>query len=493
MPMHSLAFTAAAIVGFGLSAALSMAFGADNGATLATKPAVRPHRLVVLTDIEADPDDTQSLVRLLLYSNEIDIQALVATTSTWKRSNIAPKSIHAVIAAYGKVHDNLLLHDPKYPTAAALDELVTSGQPGYGMGDVGDGKDTEGSEQIIRILEQDDDRPVWISVWGGVNTLAQSLHKIRATKSPEEVDRLVAKLRVYTISDQDDAGPWLRKTFPKLFFIVSPGGDYHGATWTGINSVVEGIDNTTISNKWLAENIQQRHGPLGAAYPDVAWGMEGDTPAWLALIPNGLNEPDRPNWGGWGGRYELALPDLDVTRPATFLGGVPIEPETRPIWTNAIDRYVLPIKQDYGRTQKSSDKTFESATATLWRWRDDIQNDFAARIDWTIRPYAEANHPPVAVLAHPDTLTVKSGKGFGMSARGSYDPDGDSLSYFWFNYREAGTFAEVVKIGVENSDGVWLNAPTVDKPETLHFIVKVTDKGSPPLTRYKRVIVNVVP
>lgn len=106
-------------------------------------------------------------------------------------------------------------------------------------------------------------------------------------------------MRVYTISDQDDSAAWIRQTFPNLFYIVSPGG-YGAATWTGINHVVQGIDNTRISNAWIAEHIQQGHGPLGAKYPDVAYGMEGDTPSWLNLINNGLHAPEHPNWGGLG-------------------------------------------------------------------------------------------------------------------------------------------------------------------------------------------------
>ena len=116
----------------------------------------------------------------------------------------------------------------------------------------------------------------------------------------------------------------MRKNFPKLFYIVTPGGDYAAATWTGINSFIPGIDNTTISNKWLAEHIQQGHGPMGAAYPDVAYGMEGDTPSWLGLIPNGLSDPERPDWGGWGGRYELYTPAGPVGDTTKYLGDVPV-------------------------------------------------------------------------------------------------------------------------------------------------------------------------
>lgn len=469
--------------------ALAASGGLMTGWAAETKP-----RLLVLSDIEADPDDTQSMVRLFLYADGIDLEGLVATTSTWKRSGIAPESIRAVIRAYGQVHGNLVKHSAGYPQAEFLQSLVKSGQPDYGMGGVGEGKDSEGSDWLIKVLEKNDDRPLWISVWGGANTLAQSLSKLRATRPAAEVDRLVAKLRVYTISDQDDSGPWLRKNFPQLFFIVTPGGDYSTATWTGINTVITGIDNTTISNRWIAQHIQQGHGPLGVAYPDVAWGVEGDTPAFLGLIPNGLNVPEHPEWGGWGGRYELYRPDVPVTDPKTFIGNVPIEPETRPIWTNAVDDYAPPLAPEYGRAARAGEKSFRDAKATLWRWRDDFQNDFAARIDWTIKPYAAANHAPVVVLDHSATLTVRSGAGVGLSARQTTDPDGDSLSFFWFHYPEAGSYKQLLKVdGAENATGAYVVAPKVEKPETLHFILRVTDKGTPALTRYQRVIVTVVP
>src|SRR5688572_31067119 len=89
-------------------------------------------RLLVLTDIEADPDDTQSLVRLLLYSNEIDLEGLVATTSIHMRGEIHPDSIRAVLDAYDKVRANLLLHASNYPTTNTLRALVAEGQPSYG-------------------------------------------------------------------------------------------------------------------------------------------------------------------------------------------------------------------------------------------------------------------------------------------------------------------------------------------------------------------------
>jgi hypothetical protein len=112
-----------------------------------------------------------------------------------------------------------------------------------------------------------------------------------------------------------------------------------------------------------------------------------------------------------------------------------------------------------------------------------------------MKSYAEANHPPVPVLKHPDRFSVKSGSSFYLDARGSYDPDGDSLTYWWFNYSEAGSLpAQEVKIhSAENMVRVHVVAPEVKQSEELHFILKVTDRGLPPLTRYKRVIITVMP
>ena len=454
---------------------------------------VEKARLLVLTDIEADADDTESLVRLLLYSDVIDIEGIVATTSTHQKARVAPESVLRVIDAYAKVQPNLIKHDPAYPTAASLRAKVTSGLAQYGMTAVGDGKSSDGSRAIIGALDRKDPRPLWISVWGGANTLAQALYDLKKTRSPEELHRLVAKLRVYTISDQDDSGNWIRATFPDLFYIVSPGG-YGAATWVGMHEAVDGNDNTTVSNAWLAKNIQQGHGPLGAVYPDVAYGMEGDTPSFLGLIPNGLSVPEHPEQGGWGGRYELYVPKLEDEDLKGFNGGVPIVQEARPIWTNASDTIRRLDTKDFGRAHQFGQVTFTGNRVTLWRWRDDFQNDFAARMDWTTKPVSGANHPPVPQLGHSDHITVRSGDAFLLSARGSYDPDGDSLSYLWFQYPEVGTYKGAVEVnGAENLYEVHVRAPKVDRPETATFILRVTDKGEPALSRYRRVTVTITP
>lgn len=449
-------------------------------------------RLIVLTDVENEPDDTQSLVRLMLYANQIDIEGIIATTSTWKKDSISPETIRRVIKAYGKVQPNLLRHENGYPPADILLQTVKEGLATYGLQGVGKDKDSEGSDWIIRRLEADDPRPLWITAWGGTAVLAQALYKIKQTKPKEVAKQLISKLRVYTISDQDDSGTWIRAQFPDLFYIVSPGDHYDSATWISINTPVDGIDNTTISNDWIAQNIQQGHGLLGMEYPDTAWGMEGDTPAFLGLIPNGLNDMEHPNWGGWGGRYTLTIPDFSKIKRGR--SDVPFKPETRPIWTDTVDDYTPYVPNAYGRTVKKSEHHFSGNQVSLWRWRDEFQNDFAARMDWSTQSYAQANHPPVPRLMGGDRRKVKSGQRVEFEANESSDPDGDHLSYLWFQYPEAGTYHRTVEINyAENEHKIFIIAPKVQKTETIHLILKVTDKGKPALTRYQRIIVTVEP
>ncbi|MEP7343554.1 MAG: nucleoside hydrolase-like domain-containing protein [Acidobacteriota bacterium] len=445
-------------------------------------------RVIVLTDIENEPDDTQSMVRFLTYSNQWDVEALVATTSVHQRDKTASWRIREIIEAYAKVRENLLKHEPGYPTPEHLLSVLRDGRPAFGMNAVGREMDSPGSDMIIRVVDREDARPVWVLVWGGPNCLAQALWKVRMTRSPDDVEKFVAKLRAYTISDQDDSGPWLRKTFPNLFYIASPGvhagGAYHYATWSaisgdGFHGRFSGADFSIVDNPWLDRNVRSK-GPLGAQYPPFKFLMEGDTPSFLYLINNGLGDSEHPDWGSWGGRYEFYTPRLRKWHS---------EPETRPFWTDVEDEAL-----------GMDGKWHTSNKATIWRWRSAYQNDFAARMDWTIKPYAEANHPPVARLNHANRLSAKSGERVTLSAEGSTDPDGNALTYEWFYYGEPSTLilansrdGNPLKIEGANKINSWFTAPKVAKPATMHIILTVTDQGAPALTRYQRVIITIYP
>jgi hypothetical protein len=264
----------------------------------ATDQAINQVRVVVLTDIENEPDDAMSLVRFLTYANEWDVEGLVATTSIHQQKKTAAWRIREIVEAYAKVQSNLALHAPNFPNADQLRSVIREGRSDYGLQAVGAQMDSPGSELLIAAADRDDPRPLWILVWGGPNVLAQALWKVRATRSPAALDRFVRKLRVYAISDQDDSGPWVRRTFPDLFYVVSPGlhsgGAYHFATWSGIggdrfHGRFVGADFALVDNPWLDEHVR-RKGPLGAQYPQVKFMMEGDTPSFLNLIGNGLSD-----------------------------------------------------------------------------------------------------------------------------------------------------------------------------------------------------------
>ncbi len=459
-------------------------------------------RVVIISDIGNEPDDQMSFVRLLLYSNEFDLEAMIATTSTWQKAATHPETMHTLVHAYGQVRESLLLHARDWPTEEYLDQRVYPGQTAYGLAATGEGKTSPGSKALALAVEHDDPRPLWVCILGGASTLAQALIDLRAAKSDEAMRPLIARLRVYSISDQDDAGPWIRREFPGLFYIVTPSRPnsegYYAATWTGISGDVyyrnsEGADTSLVTNEWLDQNI--RKGPLGKVYPRFMFIMEGDTPSFLGLIDNGLNAWRRPDWGGWGGRYVYLQP----------------YGETHPIWSQGGDEFMRANSQDV--VTGVDGRTHVSDQATIWRWREAFQNDFAARMDWTINDFTHANHNPAVVVngkpgTAPVEMTVDAGQTIMLEAAGTTDPDhGQSLTYNWFVYPEAGVVGtRAADVAITNADGpkatvevkspcrpIWLPMIPCRGAGVAHIILAVTDNGSPRLTSYRRIILNVNP
>ena len=462
-----------------------------------------PPRVAIISDIGNEPDDQMSFVRLLLYSNQLDLQAIIASTSTWQKTATHPETMHAIVQAYAQVRPNLLLHAKGWPTAQQLDTRIFAGQSAYGLAATGPGKASAGSQALQRAIETPDPRPLWICLWGGANTLAQALIDLRAAHPPAEIERLVANLRVSSISDQDDAGPWIRREFPTLPYIVKPsppnGEEYSYATWTGISGDLfyrngAGADTTLVTNEWLDTNIRAK-GPMGKLYPRFLFIMEGDTPSYLGLIDNGLNASRMPDWGGWGGRYVFRQP----------------YGETHPIWTQGGDSFARATSQD--RVIGIDGAEHVSDQASIWRWRKAFQNDFAARIDWTIKDVAHANHnPSLVVEGQPGTApierTVDTGQTITLDAAGSSDPDGQPLHYTWWLYEEAGlSGTQGASVTIANPASpqarITVNSPCRDpwipalRPcrgeGVAHIILEVTDEGTPQLTSYRRIILHVRP
>ncbi len=460
-----------------LCVTLTTPAAAQPNYTPARAEALPRSRVIVLTDIGGDPDDQESMVRFLLYSNEFDVEGLLATTSRHLPAQVNPNQINARVDAYAAVLPNLRIHARNYPTAEYLRQRIAAGRAAYGMAGVGDGLNTDASNLIIRAIDAPDPRPVWVLIWGGALDLAQALHHVRATRSPEQVQTFVSKLRVYSISDQDDAGPWVRHAFPDIWWIVSQHAHRHYelATWGGISGEhfyhwdIGGPDSSLVSNEWLDHHV--RLGPMGALYPRWQFIMEGDTPTFLYLIPNGLGAPDHPDFGSWGGRYgRMSVYDN--------------------IWTDISDFVV-----------GQSGDTYRTNFGTVWRWRQAYQDDFAGRIQWTLhRRFRDANHNPTLVVngipgRDPIVIDAQPGATVVLDSAGSRDPDGDAVDYRWFQYRESEAVNRNAELTLtsERATRISVRLPETANTTPYHLILEAKDRRDLPLFAYRRVIIRTAP
>ncbi|MBN8471096.1 DUF1593 domain-containing protein [Corallococcus exiguus] len=457
-------------------------------------------RLLVTTDIGGDPDDQQSMRRLLLYANEFDITGLVASASGTPNevgsAVVRPDLIEDIVDDYGTVQSNLSRHASGYPTAATLLSRIKAGSPNRGVANLGAGKSTAGSNHIIATVDAST-APLHVTIWGGAHDLAQALYDVRASRTAAGLATFLSRLRVYAIADQDKTsgtqgtGEWIRANFPTLRYVEAgpPSTDGYTSLFRGMyqndatgggRPTVQLVETAVVplnQEAWLNANVRTGHGALGAGYPVVVQNpstsrntqgvKEGDTPSWFYVLPNGLQDPEQPTWGGWGGRFKLDAGQHFVDAEDAH-------------WTG---------NSDYAVRRKW----------TVARWRAAYQNDFAARMDWcATATYANANHAPVATVDGDATSSilqrsVTSGSTVALSATGSSDPDGDTLSYQWFQYVEAGTYAQAVTLTGANTRDVQFTAPTVSTASTVHLVLAVKDNGSPALTRYRRVVVTVQP
>ena len=460
----------------------------------------KKQRLIVLTDINRgiEIDDIQSLVRLLLYSNEIDIEGLIATTSCFLKRGARKRQkgcILRVIAAYEKVKGALDAHAEGYPSADRLRSVTCCGVPVYGKAyGNGFGEDkwsqNEGVRRIIEALRCEDERPLWVALWGGANTLSQAVWTAEREFPQEDFERMLRKLRIYAISDQDAAGLWLRERYgDRLFYIVSPcpaGGAkyFYRAAWPGISADhfphgynggsnqkigFGGADARYIGKAWLKENIVSR-GIYGKEYPYTRFIMEGDTPSYLSLIQNGLNDAEHPEYGGWGGRYVLRRPAFEE-----------FETEERfPIWTNAEDT-----------VEGVDGRVYKSAQATIWRWREDMQNDFASRMRWAEdTDGTKGPRAPKLGLLVPDKIAASSGERVRLRAEAESCGE-EALSFAWFVYPEAGTAGVDAVIEHPCSKEAVLIVPQAESGKTVHVILRVKGKTVPYMARYARIIIEI--
>ena len=444
-------------------------------------------RLVVCTDIapaDVEPDDMESMVRLMAYADLFEIEALI--TSVGWNCDPYPKEwaqyLVRVVEAYRKDVPNLMKRSGQrkflplkkengqqqmgyWPSADYIKSRSVMGSEHGGIGVIGEGNDSPGSELLIRLADEDDPRPIYVAAWGGANTLAQAIWRVKQSRSPEALKRFVRKFRLYTITDQDmqysmrmnraySSHMWLRQEFADdLQFIWDEG------TWQ--EQCELGKQNWQLH----ASNIQGK-GALGSEYPNYKWGVEGDTPSFLYVLPNGLNDPEDPHQAGWAGYHTRGLCADSLTTA----------------WTSWAEP-VRGISVDYKR-----------------RFYPDELNDFMARMQWAAE--GKGNHNPQVVVRwssgcmkvkkvnkgrEPIRIEAKVGETIRLDASISKDADGDALTFHWWQQPEIGN----VNITIDGDDqsAASFIVPTEAAGQTFHIICEVHDDGPFHLVSYRRIVV----
>jgi hypothetical protein len=448
-------------------------------------------RVIVTSDGEID--DECSMVRCLLYANEWDIEGIVTSSSQyhWQGHKWAGDDwMNPYLEAYEKVYPNLIKHDKGYPKPQYLRERTVLGniKAEGEMDEV-----TAGSQLIVKeLLDKSDPRPVWLQAWGGTNTIARALKTIEQNH-PERMEEVAGKVRLFLIWEQDSTyQSYIRPHWGKYNILTVNSDQFEAIAYRWKNTQPKEM-HRYFEGAWMKENILNDHGPLCSLYKahgkedkdfnEGDFRSEGDSPAFMHTIETGLRNLENPHWGGWGGRY------IKV-RENTWMDPVPekgyVYPEGRWYGSNGWGR----LSSKRGATAET-DSNHNAYFKPIWRWSEAFQNDFAARADWCVKLFEEANHAPVVKVQGALDRKAASKDKIKLNAKGTKDPDDDRLSYRWWQYVEAGSYKGSIRISnASNKKASFIVPSDIKKGETLHIICEVRDNGSPQLTRYQRLVLT---
>lgn len=468
-------------------------------------------RLIILADMGNEPDEVQQMVHMIMYSNEFDLEGLIAVSGKYlhskhrlpERQRLYPDLFHMIIDAYEKDLKNLRLHADGWPEPEYLRSIVASGQPDYGMAGKGPGMSTEGSKLIIKSAEKKDPRPLYVVVNAGSNTLAQAIIDYEANHTKEELDAFIGRLRVFENGAQDNAGAWICANYPDIHWVRS---NYQTYAYGGprIRDEIEKYDigpytwepydyNYLGQHHWALDHIKIDHGWLGNAWPLRIMGpghihfLEGGgTIPWMGLIHSGLTDIDQPHWGGWSGRFTKEKVKNEWSRHKDIQ-----EDEEK-----YGDFYLYTEDADYW-VDGEEGTAYDNKSTPVWRWRQAMYNDIRCRMDWCVQDFDNANHPPVAAINGDSgekihKISVVAGRDIQLDASASSDPDDDELEYNWWIYREAGTYPRKLEIPEHNNSKISITVPKDAGGTTIHLVLEAKDLNSIcSMHDYRRVILNV--
>ena len=536
--MRFIHYWSLALLGVSLGCATSAARSSSEPAPQSSKP-----RVVVTTDPELD--DSNSLLRYLLYSTDFRTEGLVYASSQfhWKGDgtgrkfavpgreyfkfgqNLCPceswrwtpneRFIDDAVEIYTRVYPNLRVHDAAYPAPAELKSKIRWGNVDF---DGEMSKDTPGSDLIRDLLLADDSEPIYLLAWGGASTIARGLKSIeeRYSGKPDwpAVRARVSRKAILSLSgDQDDTyAKYIQPNWPDIrslragqggvgvgygafVFASAENAPYFSVAWTRNNISSQGpigehyrvwgdgkqmvkgdkYDYFGFAGKTTAELRADGYVVWLPPRPKGEFLGEGDTFTFFNLIGNGLGAYRNDTPGGWGGRVAVN-PATQAAAPRAGQGGMGGGIE-------AFMKSLEGIGEEGPKTRSPSPQPNFAPAA---------QNDFAARVKWSVTPtFAGANHEPRVTLRGSAHVSAKPGETVRLEGATS-DPDGNAVTVRWWRWKDVDTYPGDVSLASPASLATSFQVPSdATAGQTIQLVLEATDNGSPPLTRYQRVVVTV--
>lgn len=488
--------------------------------------------------ITADPelDDNNSLIRLILYSSDLQIEGLVYASSqfhwtgdgkgtkwfvpgreydrfgmnecpctSWRWAK-GERFIHDIVEAYEKSYPNLRVHHSDYPDPEHLKSVIRYGNIKFD-GDFSE--DTPGSELIREKILDDKPGKLFITAWGGASTIARALYTIQRDFEftedwPEIQSKINRKVVLLPSGDQDDTfASYIRPNWPDIEyrqFRQSPGYGY-GAQ---IRASPENAPYLTSS--WMKENISDR-GSLGELYR--VWGdgkqmVEGDKVDYFGIAGKTNEElkamgyfvwmpvQEKGSWLGEGDNHTFmnmlgnGLRAFENGTYGGWGGRTILTPQP-----TAVAGMSSSGSADDMAALLSNQNRAQTDLEPFPNYFPEAQKDFAARMKWAVTPnFKDANHAPILSIEGPLTLMASPGQKIKLHAFTS-DPDGDEVVVKWFQTPISG-FEAKAEFSQTDGEKIELTIPKEARSEEeIHIIAAATDKANQSLTSYRRVIIRI--